>query len=331
MKLFKVSLLSVVLLMGTSFISMPAFAQNPHCTAPNGCTVGAVGAGIGIAVNGTNVAEPIVSIAPNPNFTGLGTLTIDNLLDHGLAVSSTVCTDSSSNLTTYGCGGLSVTSINANLTAAPTTGNIILNFSNSPTFMAPNGIGTVTAHTFASTAAGSSPSIMTWIDGLSNGAYMTSNGLLNVAGVYNQAFGIYDNSNPELALALDKNGNLGINGVFSVGGITQGQCLTTDISGRLIGSGAACPVAYQNGTRMGGMHFEGENDAAIGASTTATFTFNQPFGFVESPSLPVCMASNSNVTSTPSVTVDGPPTRYAVTLYNSSSSPATFNVSCIGY
>src|ERR1700693_2284880 len=96
MNFFKTLLLSITLILSTlTHVSAPALAQNPHCTAPNGCSVSDVGAGTGISVDDTNVSEPVVSVLPIQVLT--------SITDTGLATNAFVCTNGLQKLSTSGC------------------------------------------------------------------------------------------------------------------------------------------------------------------------------------------------------------------------------------
>jgi hypothetical protein len=99
MKIFKAVLLSAVLFVGSlAHVSAPALAS-PQCTAPNGCSVGTISAGQGLVETGA-ASAPVISVQNNPDFSNLGTLTVDGLLVNGLAGNNCIVTDGNSNLIT---------------------------------------------------------------------------------------------------------------------------------------------------------------------------------------------------------------------------------------
>jgi hypothetical protein len=127
---------------GFMMLLYPAEVLAAGCTV--GCAITTVhGTSNQIISTPSNGNTVTLSVAPNPNFPGI--VTVGNLLDSGLAANSTVCTDNTGQLVTTGCVSGGVASItpgpSGNLTVSPTTGNVVVDISESPTFTGLTTIG----------------------------------------------------------------------------------------------------------------------------------------------------------------------------------------------
>jgi hypothetical protein len=232
-------------------------------TPPGMGTVTAVTGSGNIASSGGTT--PNITITNSPTFTG--TLTAGNVIDNGLAVSSSVCTSGTSQLTTTGCATGGVTSLtrgpSANLTFTPSTGAVVGDIIENPTFT-----GAIT-----DTLTSGSSSIITvshfpfqWTTGSGNGEQQKNDNSTTVASVLDTDWGIWDFTNTTYQAAIDDSGNLGLAGsLFSAPlASSVGDCLQAGTNGQVTATASACGSGSGTVTSVTGT----TNQIAVATGTT---------------------------------------------------------------
>lgn len=209
------------------------------------------------------------------NTTNTGSLTVDGLIDAagnitfaGAGASLPVCTNGSSQLTTTGCsgGGGGVTSVTAgpsgNLTFAPTTGSVVGDITESPTFTGLTTIGTSGSggsQTAGALAFGNNVGLTTF--------YAPASGC-DISAINAYAICIAYDGTPEFS--MDNTGRLGVKDLFDANlASAAGQSLVVGGSGQINPSGF---------TSVQILHGNQSITAVASACTAGTpITFTTPF------------------------------------------------------
>jgi hypothetical protein len=234
------------------------------------------------------------------------------------------------------CATGGVTSVTAgpsgNITAAPTTGAVIVDEIEDPTFT-----GTITgsgnpqsAHLVGITTIGNpgtygDNNTMTQAIEIANGTgiggdfatILSANNPVNaVSGVQGQLWTLSDGNGTNSQMAVDPAGDLGVYGYIAAGSLagSVGQGLSAGTNGKIVATGFPATVTQV---------------AQVTASATspweATVTFATPFN-----TTPLCTTSAFSATPVATVgTIVSESTTTAV-IYDASQTGATFNVSCTG-
>jgi hypothetical protein len=234
----------------------------------------------------------------NGNYVITGDLYVDSLLGHvgqclevgtgPLGASEIVATGSPCG----GGGGGGVTSVTAgpsgNLTFAPTTGAVVGDITESPSFTGLTTIGT----------PGSAASPTTGVLDFGNGAGVTSlsvpaSGCL-ISAINGNALCIQYLGTPKFS--MDNNGRLGVQDIFDVAlDSSTGDCLEAAGNGEIVSTGAACAAG-------GGVTSVTSSNALINATPTVgavVLTGN------ESPTFTGAATFNSSITGNSTLFVSG--------------------------
>jgi hypothetical protein len=180
----------------------------------------------------------------NGNYVITGDLYVDSLLGHlgqclevgtgPLGASEIVATGSPCG----GGGGGAVTSVTAgpsgNITAAPTTGAVIVDEIEDPTFT-----GRVTAFGFIQPDSDKGNPIVSWDDPNDTINLISADASFSVAGISNYEFGISQPSTPLDFLAINSAGTIGVLDLNDAN-LTPGRCVQSAANGHLISTSSAC-------------------------------------------------------------------------------------------